>query len=331
MQQNTTPAARSKGRGARAFLIQYIGQIIFLAVLFIILSFATDKFLGAKNLINVTRQISTNMFVSCALTLILITGGIDLSIGSIMALAGMVSAFMSVAGYPFWLCALCGLLCGAAAGLVNGIILANTNLPPFIVTFSTQSILRGMVYVITTAGTLRLTDKAFLNFGGGSLGFLPWPVVYMIIIIALTYLMLGRSQMGRHMYAIGGNPKAAQFAGIKTKRIKLFIYTYSGIMAALAGLVYTSRNTSMQPSLGEGVEMDAIAAVVLGGTSMAGGQGGLFGTVLGVFIIGFINNGLNLLRMDSFWQFICKGIVILIAVFVDDMKNKRMLKAVGKD
>ena len=194
-----------------------------------------------------------------------------------------------------------------------------------------QSILRGMVYVITTAGTLRLTDKTFMAFGGGSLGFLPWPVVYMIAVIILTYLLLNRSRMGRKIYAIGGNAKAAQYAGINIKSIKVIIYAISGTLAALAGLVYTSRNNSMQPNLGTGMEMDAIAAVVLGGTSMGGGQGGVIGTILGVIIIGLINNGLNLLRMDSFWQYICKGIVILIAVYTDDIKNQRMLKRVGKN
>ena len=226
---------------------------------------------------------------------------------------------------------LIGLLAGAICGVISGFIIANTSLPPFIVTYSMQSILRGMVYVITTAGTLRLTDKAFMNFGGGSLGFLPWPVIYMIVVIILTYLLLNRSRMGRKIYAIGGNAKAAQYAGINIKSIKIVIYAISGTLAALAGLVYTSRNNSMQPSLGTGMEMDAIAAVVLGGTSMGGGQGGVIGTILGVVIIGLINNGLNLLRMDSFWQYICKGIVILIAVYIDDIKNKRMLKSAGKN
>ena len=309
---------------------QYLGQIIFLAVIFVLLSLLTKTFLTSRNLINVSRQISTNMYVSCALTIILITGGIDLSGGSIMALAGMVSAYMSIAGVPFGICAVAGLLSGAFSGLISGCIIANTNLPPFIVTYSMQSILRGMVYVITTAGTLRLTDQAFMDFGGGSLGFLPWPVIYMIVVIILTYLLLNRSKFGRKIYAIGGNARAAQYAGINIKSIKVLIYSLSGTLAALAGLVYTSRNNSMQPNLGTGMEMDAIAAVVLGGTSMGGGQGGIIGTILGVLIIGMINNGLNLLRMDSFWQYICKGIVILIAVYMDDVKNKRMLKAVGK-
>lgn len=310
---------------------QYLGQIIFLAAIFILLSILTNTFLTSRNLINVSRQVSTNMYVSCALTVILITGGIDLSGGSIMALAGMVAAYLSIAGVPFWICALAGLLSGAVSGVISGFIIANTSLPPFIVTYSMQSILRGMVYVITTAGTLRLTDKAFMDFGGGSLGLIPWPVVYMIIVIVLTYLLLNCSRMGRKIYAIGGNTKAAQYAGIDIKSIKVLIYSISGALAALAGLVYTSRNNSMQPSLGTGMEMDAIAAVVLGGTSMGGGQGGVIGTILGVLIIGLINNGLNLLRMDSFWQYICKGIVILIAVYSDDLKNQRMLKSASKN
>ncbi|MBQ6594868.1 MAG: ABC transporter permease [Clostridia bacterium] len=330
MRQSTT----RRGAENNAFLNgvkQYLGQIIFLVAIFVFLTIATKTFGTSRNLINVSRQISTNMYVSCALTIILITGGIDLSGGSIMALAGMVASYMSLAGVPFWICLLAGLGSGALSGLISGFIIANTSLPPFIVTYSMQSILRGMVYVITTAGTLRLTDPNFINFGGGSVGFMPWPVIYMLIVIVITYLILNRSKMGRKIYAIGGNAKAAQYAGINIRSIKIIIYSISGTLSALAGMVYTSRNNSMQPNLGTGMEMDAIAAVVLGGTSMGGGQGGIIGTILGVMIIGLINNGLNLLRMDSFWQYICKGIVILIAVYTDDVKNKRMLKAVGKD
>ncbi len=315
----------------KQYFSQYGAQSVFLILIFLILTFATSTFFTKMNLINVPRQVSTNMYVSCALTMVLIAGGIDLSTGSVMALAGMVSSYMSLAGCPFLICAIVGLLCGTAIGLINGFIISHTSLPPFIVTYCMQSILRGMVYVITTAGTLRLTDPAFIEFGGGSLGFVPWPVVYMIIVIILSWYILARTKLGRHIYAVGGNVKSAEYAGINIKGVKMFIYATCGTLAALAGLVYTSRNTSMQPTLGTGMEMDAIAAVVLGGTSMAGGQGSIYGTVLGAFIIGLINNGLNLLRMDSFWQYIAKGIVIMIAVYVDDIKNKRLLKAVGKD
>ena len=298
----------------------------FLAILFLVLAFSTKTFFTAKNLINVMRQVSINVFVACAMTMILIAGGIDLSIGAVMATTGMVAAYMSLAGIPFFLCVLAGLAVGTIAGLVNGIIIANTNMQPFIVTYSTQIILRGMVYVITAAGTVRLTSEAFLNFGGGSLGPIPWPILYMIVVIVFSVLILNRSKLGRHIYAIGGNPKAAEYSGINIKKVKIFIYTLSGTLAALSGLVLTSRNSSMQPSVGNGLEMDAIAAVVLGGTSMAGGQGAIAGTIIGAFIIGFINNGLNLMQMDSFWQYIVKGIVILIAVYMDFVKSKKLQK-----
>lgn len=327
MDRKTSSLNSSLGKKLSGWLLRYAAQLAFLAILFIVLSATSPVFLSGKNLINVMRQVSTNVFVACAMTLILILGGIDLSIGAVMATAGMVSALMSLSGVPFVVCAFVGLLVGAAAGLINGIIISNTNMQPFIVTYATQIILRGMVYVITAAGTLRLTSQGFLNFGGGSLGPIPWPVLYMIIVVVISVLILNYSKLGRHIYSIGGNPKAAQFAGINTRRIKIFIYTFSGTMAALSGLVLTSRNSSMQPSLGVGLEMDAIAAVVLGGTSMAGGQGAIAGTIIGAFIIGFINNGLNLLGMDSFWQYIVKGIVILIAVYMDFVKSNKIKKA----
>lgn len=322
---STQNGQRSTSRRIGQWIMQYAGQFAFLAILLIILSIAAPTFRTPTNLINVARQVSINMIIACAMTMVLIIGGIDLSVGAVMAMAGMVSSYMSLAGMPLALCLLGGLIAGGVSGTVNGIILANTNLPPFIVTYSVQSILRGMVYVITGAGTIRLTSDAYLAFGGGSLGPIPYPVGYMVVIIIVSILLLGHSKMGRHMYAVGGNPKAAQFAGINTKKITLYIYILSGVCAALAGMVLTSRNSSMQPALGTGAEMDAIAAVVLGGTSMAGGRGAIAGTVLGAFIIGFINNGLNMMRMDSFYQYIAKGIVILIAVYIDYIKNQNLL------
>lgn len=320
--------AQKTGVGSRLirWCIQFAGQIAFLLILFAILSVASPTFRTTGNLINVARQVSVNMIVACAMTMVLIIGGIDLSVGSVMAMSGMVSSYLSLSGFPFAVCLLASLAAGALSGFVDGIILANADMPPFIVTYAMQSILRGMVYVITGAGTIRLTSTAYLAFGGSSLGPIPLPVIYMAVIIILSILLLSHSKLGRHMYAIGGNPRAAQFAGIDTKQIKVLIYTLSGACAAMAGMVLTSRNSSMQPGVGSGAEMDAIAAVVLGGTSMAGGRGSISGTILGAFIIGFINNGLNMLRMDSFYQYIAKGIVILIAVYMDYVKNQRLLK-----
>lgn len=326
MEQSKTSKSMGPVSRLRQWVVRYAGQLAFLLILFAVLSLASPTFRTTNNLVNVARQVSVNMIVACAMTMVLIIGGIDLSVGSVMAMAGMVSAYLSFAGMPFALCMAAGLAAGAAAGFLNGVILANADLPPFIVTYAVQSVLRGMVYVITGAATIRLTSEAYLNFGGGSLGPIPLPVIYMVVVIILSVLLLSHSRLGRHMYAIGGNPKAARFAGINTKRIKILIYTLSGICAAMAGLVLTSRNSSMQPAVATGAEMDAIAAVVLGGTSMAGGRGAISGTILGAFIIGFINNGLNMLRMDSFYQYIAKGVVILIAVYMDYIKNQKLLK-----
>lgn len=311
-----------KSRSIVQWLMKYSGQLVFLILLMVVLSIISPVFLTKTNIINVLRQISTNLYMGCGMTMILITGGIDLSTGAVMAVAGMVATYMSVAGIPFIFCALGGIAAGLLVGTLCGWIISSTTLPPFIVTYTLQSICRGLVYVITGAATIRITSDAFLKFGSGFLGFLPLPVVYLLIVIVAVSLILNRTKLGRHMYAVGGNEKAAQYAGINIKRTRMFIYMASGVLSALAGLVLTSRNTSMQPTLGTGMEMDAIAAVVLGGTSMSGGLGAVGGTVIGALIIGFINNGLNLIGLDSFYQYIAKGAVILIAVYIDYVKNK---------
>ncbi len=314
------------GTSFRKWFFRYAGQIGFLVMLLLVMSLSSDSFRSANNFINVARQVSINMIIACAMTLVLIVGGIDLSVGAVMAMAGMVSAYLSFYNYPFIICLLAGLLVGALAGLLNGVILANTKLPPFIVTYAMQSILRGLVFVVTGAGTIRLVSETYLDFGGSSIGFLPLPIIYMVVIIGISILLLSRTKFGRHIYAIGGNPKAAKYSGINLKKVTILIYVISGLCAGFAGMVLTSRNSSMQPSVGTGAEMDAIAAVVLGGTSMLGGRGAISGTILGAFIIGFINNGLNMLGMDSFYQYIAKGIVILIAVYMDDVKNRQLGK-----
>ncbi len=320
LKYNSSPFHRIK-----RWVFNFGGQLGFLFLLIVVLSLTAPAFLKPNNIINVSRQVSVNMIIACAMTVVLIAGGIDLSTGAVMAMSGMVSAYLSFAGFSFIVCAIAGILAGVISGLLNGLILANTKLPPFIVTYAMQSILRGIVFVATGAGTIRLENQTYIDFGGSSLGPIPLPVIYMVVVIIIIWLILARSKMGRHIYAIGGNTKAALFAGINTKRVVMFIYTLCGACAALAGLVITSRNTSMQPAVGIGTEMDAIAAVVLGGTSMAGGIGAIAGTIIGAFIIGIINNGLNLLGMDSYYQYIAKGIVILIAVYMDDVKNKRIL------
>ena len=317
------------GTGERAlgWLKRNSGILALLLVEIVFLSLVSDVFLTKTNIINVVRQCSTTMYMGCAVTCVMIIGGIDLSVGSIMAISAVGATLLSEAGMPFAVCLLAGLAIGAGIGVINGSIMAYTALPPFIVTYALQSIFRGFTYIITGGQAIRITNEGYLNMGSGFIGFLPLPVIYLLICVLVTWYVLNQSKTGRHMFAIGGNIKAAEFAGINIKKIKIFVYAFSGLMAALAGMVMASRAVSGQPTLGQGAEMDAVAAVVLGGTSMAGGKGSIGGTVIGALIIALINNGLNLLGVDGYWQYVAKGLVIIVAVWIDMSRASRMQKA----
>ena len=310
----------------KSYFKRNAGILIGLLLLCIIISVNSPIFLTQKNLLNVLRQISSNLFLASGMTILLIAGGIDLSVGSTIAVIGVFAGTMINLGLPVAVVILASLIVGAMIGSINGAIISNTTLPPFIVTFSMMSILRGLAYVYTGGTTVRIDNAAYINIGTGYLGFIPLPVIYLIIVLIIVYLILNKSRLGRHIYAIGGNEKAARFSGINIKRIRMFIYTFSGIMAAIAGMVLSARSYSGNPIAGQGAEMDAIAAVVLGGTSMAGGLGAIGGTIIGALIIGLLSNGLNLMGIDSFWQIILKGVVILVAVYVDYVKNLKKNK-----
>jgi ribose transport system permease protein len=294
-----------------------------LAVLCTVISIVSPIFLTEKNLMNVLRQISTNMYLACGMTMILIAGGIDLSVGSIIAVMGVLGGTLINMSLPLPLVILICLAVGAFFGFINGGIITNTTVPPFIVTFSMMSILRGFAYVYTNGVTVRINDAGYINMGTGYLGTVPLPVVYLIVILAVVYVLMARTHFGRHMYATGGNEKAAKFSGISVGKIRMFVYIFSGVMAAVAGLMLSSRSYSGNPIAGNGAEMDAIAACVLGGVSFSGGSGRIGGVIIGALIIGFLNNGLNLMGIGSFWQTILKGIVILAAVYVDSLKNMK--------
>lgn len=252
------------------YLRRNAGILIGLLILCTIISINSPIFLTSKNMFNVLRQISTNMYLACSMTIILIAGGIDLSVGSIIAVIGVVSGTLLNIGIPIPLVLIICLIVGAAIGSINGFIISSTTLPPFIVTFSMMSILRGSAYVYTGGTTVRIDNQAYIGIGTGYLGFIPLPVVYLIVILFCVFLLLNRSKLGRHIYVIGGNEKAAQFSGIQIRKIRMFIYIFSGIMATIAAIVLSTRNYFGNPIAGDGAEMDAIAAVVLGGTSMAG-------------------------------------------------------------
>lgn len=314
--------------GIGRFFRENAGILIGLFVLVTIISIMNNDFLSTQNLLNVLRQVSTNMFIAIGMTLVIILAGIDLSVGSIMALAGVVTGgLIAFSGVPMWLAVIAGLLVGAVFGLINGYFTAYKFLPSFIVTLATMNIARGVAYVYTDGKPIRVMSDEFNFIGSGYLGPIPIPVVYMAIIIIIVSLIMNRTKLGRYMYAVGGNIEAARYSGINTKRVQLFAFTLSGFLAAFSGIVLASRMFSGQPTAGEGAELDAIAAVVLGGTSMTGGRGRISGTVIGVLIIGILSNGLNLMGVNSFWQYIIKGIVILIAVYVDVVKKQREQKA----
>ena len=327
-QQNTSAVARFL-RGLIIFLKENAGILAGLVILCIILVISDaaqgrTAFLSRNNIMNVLRQTATNLYIACGMTMVIILGGIDLSVGSVIALSGVVtSGFIAFNGASLPAAICVGLLVGVLFGAFNAAVISKTTIPPFIVTLSTMNIARGAAYLYTGGQPVRVMSDSFNFIGSGYIQAIPMPVIYLVVIVALSSLILTRTKLGRHIYAVGGNPLAARFSGIKNSRVTFFVYLFSGILSAFAGIVLASRMFSGQPTAGQGAEMDAIAAVVLGGTSMSGGVGKLSGTVIGALIIGVLNNGLNLLNINSFWQYVVKGVVILIAVYVDFMKKKK--------
>lgn len=313
--------------GTVVYLKRNAGILLGLLVLCVIIAIKSPIFLTEKNIMNVMRQISSNLYLATAMMMVIISGGIDLSVGSAIAVIGVLAGTLVNLGLPLPVVLLACLAAGALIGAANGIIITRTTMPPFIVTLAMMNILRGFAYVYTGGTTVRIDDQAFINTGTGYLGFIPLPVVYLIIILFGTYLFLTKTRSGRHMYAVGGNEKAAKFSGINVKNLRLAIYIFSGVMAAVAGITLSARSYSGNPIAGSGAEMDAIAACVLGGTSFLGGYGYIGGTIIGALIIGILSNGLNLMGIDSFWQIILKGAVILVAVYIDYLKNRKKNEA----
>lgn len=286
-------------------------------------NFSSGLFFKQKNILNVLRQVSINANLACAMTLVIILGGIDISVGSVIALSGVVTGgLIAFNGWGVFPAVVMGVLVGVLFGVFNGYLISTTPLPPFIVTLSTMNIARGVAYVYTGGSPIRVMSDEFNFIGSGYLGPIPMPVIYSALFITITAYILNRTKLGRHIYAVGGNREAARFAGINTRRVLFFAYAYSGLMAGISGVVLASRMFSGQPTAGDGQEMEAIAATVLGGTSMLGGQGAMGGTVIGVLIMGALQNGLNLLGINSFWQYVVKGAVILLAVYIDVIKKR---------
>jgi ribose transport system permease protein len=303
--------------------LKKLGPFIALLVLAAGLALLSPDFLTVGNLFDVTRQVSINAIISYGMTLVILLGGIDLSVGSILAVSALVVALLMQAGYPAGLASVIGIVCGALMGTVNGLLVTKGRVAPFIATLGTMTLLRGVALVLCQGSPISGFPSAFFAALGGGyfLRVIPLPVVWMLILFAILWFVLDRTVFGRHVYATGGNPEAASLSGVNTDRVQILVYTLSGFTAAVAGIILTSRLDSAQPTAGAGYELDAITAVVLGGTSLAGGRGWIFGTLLGALLIGVLNNGLNLVGVSAFYQQVIKGSVILLAVLLDRAPN----------
>ena len=298
-------------------VLRRFGIVIAFALLVVILSLLSGSFLTVSNLLNIARQVSINAVIAAGMTFVILTGGIDLSVGSVLAVSGAVIAGLLSAGRPLLVGIGAGLAVGAALGLLDGLVITRGKVQPFIATLGMLTIGRGLTLVYTDGRPITGLPDAFVWLGAGEVSRIPVPVVIMILVSLISYGILTQTVFGRYVYAIGGNEEAARLSGVDVATHKTLVYVISGVLSAVSAVILTARLNSAQPTAGVGFELDAIAAVVLGGTTLAGGEGSISGTLLGAFIIGVINNGLNLLNVNPFYQQVVKGAVILLAVLLD--------------
>lgn len=321
---NQTATYNATGTKTLAWLKQQKALIALIALI-VVVSILNDQFFTMGNLMNILRQTSVNAIIAVGMTLVILTAGIDLSVGAILALTGALGASMVGAELPLALALPLTLMLGGALGAMNGMLISKGKVQAFIATLVTMTAIRGLTMVYTEGRPIStgFTDTAdsFAFIGTGWLAGVPVPVWLMLITFVLVWVMLTHTRLGRYIYAIGGNESAARLSGINVDRVKIAVYGLSGMMAALAGLIVTSRLSSAQPTAGTSYELDAIAAVVVGGASLAGGRGFIWGTLVGALIIGFLNNALNLLDVSSYYQMIAKAGVILLAVLADRKSN----------
>jgi len=309
-------------------------SVLALGLMVLALSLASDKFCTVDNGLNVLRQICANLCLSVGMTIIILSGGIDLSVGALLAFAGAVAAGLlkngvAVPGTDLFIefttsgAILAGIFVGTVLGWFNGFVITRFKLPPFVATLGMLSIARGLTMLWTGGFPITRLGDSFGYMGSGHLFGIPMPVWISAALVAVFMLIMKRTRFGRQVYAVGGNERAATLSGLNVNRIKLLVYTLGGALCGVAGLLVTARLDSATPNAGLGYELDSIAAVVIGGTSLNGGRGTIMGTVLGCLIIGVLNNGLVLLEVSPFWQQVIKGLVILIAVAVDKMGAKK--------
>jgi len=302
-----------------------MGILIALAALCIFLEIMNQRFFTWSNWLTILDNVSKTGFLAIGIMLCIMLGGIDLIAGAGIACSGVLCIVcMERWHLPMIVAIIAGILVGLIAGMLNGFIIAYSGIHPFVVTLAMQSILRGVAYLLANAQPVPLyVNEVFPNIGIARIKGVPLPIVYLIILFFIQWLLLNKTKTGRYIYAVGGNETAARFSGINVEKIKILVWTFSGLLCAFAGIVLSAKLKSGQPSTSVGAETDAIASCVLGGTSMYGGTGRTSGMIIGVFIIGVISNGLTLMHLDVNWQYVVKGVIILVAVYSDMVRQRK--------
>lgn len=296
--------------------------LIGLLLVILIFSILKPKFLDVNNIFNLLRQASINGLLALGMTFVVLTGGIDLSVGSILGASGIFTALVAQnQEIPWFVAILAGLGVGLLLGTINGVVVSWLKVPAFVATLGMLSVARGITYLASNAQPVPGLSEGFLKIGGGSVGIIPIPVIILAVVFLICSIILYWTKYGRYIYGVGGNAKAARVSGINVKKITCSAYMIAGVLAGLAGVVLTSRVSSGLAMAGQNYETDAIAAVVMGGTSLAGGKGRLWGTLIGVLIIAVLNNGLDMMAVSSYWQLIIKGIIIVAAVMMDSLNS----------
>lgn len=296
------------------------GLLVGFGLLCIGIGALSPAFLTPSNFINILRQVSINGVAAMGQTLVILTGGIDLSVGSGVGVAGILVAKLA----PYGLLPSVGaaLIMCLGAGLVNGLIITKLKVTPFVATLGMMAVLRGAAYVISGGYSIYETPYPVKFVGQGAVAGIPMLVVVVLVVTAIAYYVLRYTVFGRHVYAIGGNEEGARLAGVRTDRTKIWVYVLSGLAMGIAGIMLAGRMNTGEPTAGTGYELDCIAAVVIGGTSLMGGQGGVVGTLLGALVLGVVNNGMNILNVNVYWQQVVKGAIIIFAVVIDQLKNR---------
>ncbi|MEH1864229.1 MAG: ribose ABC transporter permease [Nostoc sp.] len=312
----------SRNRKSISTLLEVAGILPILVIICILFTFLSPNFLTGSNIVNILRQSSINIVLATGMTFVILTGGIDLSVGSILAVSAVVSLLVSLLPALSWAAVPAALLAGLLLGLINGALITFLDVPPFIVTLGSLTALRGVAFLVAKGATLINPDINFAWVGNNYVGPLPWLVIIALLTVIASWFVLRQTVLGVQIYAVGGNERAARLTGIKVNRVLLFVYGISGLLAGLAGIMSASRLYSASGVLGQGYELDAIAAVILGGTSFTGGIGTIGGTLLGALIIAILNNGLTLLNLSYFWQLVVKGLVIILAVMIDRLRRR---------